>query len=58
VREKESEDGAGGGRKERETVRWRVEMAPEAGTRKRVTDGWRQGCEEGSKGLSDGEIDA
>jgi len=49
--EMESEDGAGSRRKERvKQQRWRVEMAPEAGVRKRATDGWRQGLEEGSEG--------
>jgi len=47
----ESEDGAGSRRKERvKRQRWRVDMAPEAGVRKRTIDGWRQGLEEESGG--------
>jgi len=41
VMERESEDGVEGRRKEREErQRRRVEMAPEAGDRKRVADRW------------------
>jgi len=51
VTEMESEDGAGSRSKERvKRQRWRVEMAPEAGVRKRTIDGWRQGLKEGSGG--------